>query len=546
MLLNARRSYVRYFLVCALLLIVYVVLLPWDGQALSTVTKTTSSLVDFDRKPSTGGNDVPRPKEAGHNTVDQKAGEDTGKAHEEPVSAKEHYKKLFEIFGKHSPDIQPLKNYKDDTKAPKKAFDDKLPVFTNEELSEFLQVSDEDKEKLKRAYQGIVKDLPSEPPKGLYEGTGVVTTSGARYMPVMLNTLRMLRRVSPHVPVEVFVADKEEYEPGICEEVLPELNAKCVVLEDIYGADTFKDFDIHGYQFKVLAILASRFEDVIFIDSDSVPIRDIETLTLREPYLSTGYILWPDYWFRTTSPAYYDIIGTKLGERVRGDLSEKDPKKIPQADREGAIPDKSTESGQIVISKKRHYKSLLLATHFNLEGYKAYYQLFTQGSGGEGDKETYYAAALALGEDVHHVIQDCRPTGRFAPDFIGAGMLQVDPHDDYQKNVLKTTTENPRVMFMHLNYPKLNPKELFVNDKQHFDKEHEENRVRYYGKPSENHHLFDDKDIELELWLEAQWAACDIGVYKGIVFNDWKDLDMNDMCQRIYDHVNWLKSTHNT
>lgn len=540
MLLNARRSYIRYVLVCAILLAVYIMLIPWDSGALNTVT---SSLVSDDAKPVPHEEKVEKAPE----NKPKKPGQEPENKNPEEGAPSKHFREIFDIYAKHWPDIKPLKDYKGGQKAPKKAFDDLFPVFTNEELGEFLQVPKGDLEKLKKSHAGIIKDLPSEPPKGMFHGAGVITTSGKRYMPVMLITLRMLRRVSPHIPVEVYVANREEYEEDICEHVLPELNAKCLILEDIYGKDTFEKFKIHGYQYKVLAMMASRFEDVTFIDSDSVPIRDVESLTLREPFLSTGYILWPDYWFRTTSPAYYDIAGIKLGERVRGNLSETDPKKIPQADLKGAIPDKSTESGQMVISKKRHYKSLLLAAYYNLHGFNAFYPLFTQGSGGEGDKETYYAAALVLNEPVHHVIQDCRPTGRFQNgEFVGAGMLQVDPHDDYQTNVLKTTTQGPRVMFMHLNYPKLNPKELFDNDPQHFDNDHEENRVRYYGKPSDNSHLFDDKDIELELWTEAQWEACDLELSRGITFNDWKDKDPKDMCQKIYDHVLWLKKTHNT
>ena len=93
---------------------------------------------------------------------------------------------------------------------------------------------------------------------------------------------------------------------------------------------------MHKVLLKVLAMLASSFEDNLFLDADSIPLVDIEPVFEQEPYKSHGYVLWPDFWYRTTSPRFYDIAGVKLGGRVRGDLSVIDPDLIPQADLEGA------------------------------------------------------------------------------------------------------------------------------------------------------------------------------------------------------------------
>uniref|UniRef100_A0A060T5X4 ARAD1C08976p n=1 Tax=Blastobotrys adeninivorans TaxID=409370 RepID=A0A060T5X4_BLAAD len=528
-----RRPYIRYVVVVVLLLVVYLALMPLDHY--EAVANTAQQLA---MKSGFSGSQDSKSTPAGRWTL---TNDDFDVAR-----AKDHYKKVFDIFARHNPDIKKLEDYKDGQRAKKKAFDDKLPIYTNEELYEFLQVSPSDLEILRSSHRKTVRELPSSPPPGLYKGSGIVTVSGKRYMPVMLTTLRALRKVSPHLPIEVFVADQEEYEADLCEKVLPTMNARCVVLEDVFGRETMKQHNVHGYQYKVMSILASSFENVIFVDADSIPLNDIEPLLLKEPFTTHGYVLWPDYWFRTTSPHFYDIADITLGERVRGNLSETDPKLIPQADRKGALPDKSTESGQILISKSRHYKSLLLAVYYNLNGYKAYYQLFTQGSGGEGDKETYLAAAEVLGDEYYQVKQDTRPCGRFEPDgFKGVGMLQMDPHDDYLVNTLKVSSlASPRVLFMHLNYPKLNPRELFKDDPDHFGDD--DKRVRFYGKPSEQSHLLDGKDIELDLWKACQWQACDLGVREGIVTNDWKQADINELCDRITDHVNWLQKTHNT
>src|ERR1700722_3598228 len=65
---------------------------------------------------------------------------------------------------------------------------------------------------------------------------GIVSAAGGSYLVVFVISLRMLRRTGSTLPVQVFLANLEEYEPHICNVVLPELNAKCVVLSQILDA----------------------------------------------------------------------------------------------------------------------------------------------------------------------------------------------------------------------------------------------------------------------------------------------------------------------
>jgi alpha 1,2-mannosyltransferase len=83
---------------------------------------------------------------------------------------------------------------------------------------------------------------------------GIVSTAGGSYLVVFVISLRMLRRTGSTLPVQVFLASLEEYEPHICNVILPELNAKCVVLSQILDAvpATVK---ISRYQYKILSIL---------------------------------------------------------------------------------------------------------------------------------------------------------------------------------------------------------------------------------------------------------------------------------------------------
>ncbi|CAN6674588.1 alpha-1,2-mannosyltransferase Mnn2p [Trichomonascus vanleenenianus] len=454
-----------------------------------------------------------------------------------------HYDALFDIFEAAWPNVT-LGAYKNGTFAPNKAHDQKFPILTNEFLAGFLQVSPEEVARLKKGHDIAVSRLPRSYPSGLYKGKGVVTLAGGRYMPVLLTTIRMLRKRSPDIPIEVFVADEKEFEPALCETVFPKLNAKCINLREKVGEEIWERHNIHSYQLKVLALLMSSFEDVLLLDADSIPIGDVSHLFTEEPYASFGYVFWPDYWYRTTSPHFYEIAGRKLGPRVRGNLSETNPEMIPQADRQGAIPDKSTESGQVMVSKRKHYKSLLLATYYNLNGFDAYYKLLSQGTGGEGDKDTFIAAAEMLNEKYYQVKQDTRPAGYFDNGFHGTGMLQADPTEDYKLNYLneKTNEEHrPKVQFMHLNVPKPNPRELIFGNWEQFTVDSK--RLRYYGKPSENTHVFGFQDIELQMWTELQWSACELALEQGIVLKDWMDTGMSVLCKKIKEQVAYLERT---
>jgi hypothetical protein len=103
---------------------------------------------------------------------------------------------------------------------------------------------------------------------------GIVTTGGLALVPVLLVSLRMLRRTGCTLPVEVFLGDRTEYNEvkDVCEKVLPNLNAKCLVISDIYDTAAVDPPD--HFQFKVLSILFSNFRHVLFLDADAFPAHD--------------------------------------------------------------------------------------------------------------------------------------------------------------------------------------------------------------------------------------------------------------------------------
>ena len=138
-----------------------------------------------------------------------------------------------------------------------------------------LNLSEEDEAELMRAHRQMriaAKRLGPVLPVG--EETGIVTTGGLELFPVLLVSLRMLRRTGCTLPVEVFLGDQAEYNEvaSVCENILPSLNARCHTVSDIYSQAAAAPPE--HFQFKVLSILFSSFRHVLFLDADAFPAHD--------------------------------------------------------------------------------------------------------------------------------------------------------------------------------------------------------------------------------------------------------------------------------
>ncbi|KAL4738668.1 mannosyltransferase putative-domain-containing protein [Aspergillus similis] len=330
---------------------------------------------------------------------------------------------------------------------------------------------------------------------------GIISTAGGSYLPVLAISLRMLRRTGSVLPVEVFLANDEEYEPFICDVVLPSLNAQCVVLSHIFDAAP-KVMEIEKYQFKLFAMLFSSFEEFLFLDADAFPLLQPESLFTNEPFKSRGMVTWPDFWASTVSSYYYEIA------------SQPAPKP-------GTSPRQSTESGEILISKKTHAKTLLLSAYYNLWGPKYYYPLLSQGAAGEGDKETFVAAAIAVNEPYYQVTEGIVAMGhRSAGGLAGSAMVQFDPAEDYALHkeqisladpaaATSSGNETPRPFFIHANFPKFDPATVFEPHEVNPAFADDGSYTRAWTVPENVIENF-GADVEKRYWSEILWTACEL------------------------------------
>lgn len=296
---------------------------------------------------------------------------------------------------------------------------------------------------------------------------GIVTIGGGRFSVLAFTNIKVLREIGNTLPVEVFIPPQDEDgEEEFCENFLPKMNAKCVFVKDVLPPLYASNLIMKSYQIKIYSLLFSSFKHTLFLDSDNFALKNLDKVFDYSPYPETGMILWPDIWRRATAPVFYKIadIPIDLNQRVRYGADDISPPKryrpsmtpeesvielterVPLHDLKGTIPDVSTESGQIMVNKKTHLKTLLLAAYYNFYGPSWYYRMFSQGTAGEGDKETFIAAAAALGNSWYQVKSPVGFDGYWPHDggFMGIMLMQHDFKEDYEhyKDAAKFVSEH--------------------------------------------------------------------------------------------------------
>ncbi|KAI9806595.1 MAG: hypothetical protein M1825_006052 [Sarcosagium campestre] len=471
------------------------------------------------RKPSEQAVSVPDAAASPALSSQSSSSDDSSAPHSAPPRTKDVSPQLVEFWGSFSKIV-----FNTRPRCPEPKRTDKKPTEVGFDVPldklvrpNFLEMPRSDVEIMKEAHTHFLKEMNNNPPVLPYSpGTrGLVTTAGGAYMPILIVSLRMLRRTGSQLPVEVFLSSPDEYEPLICEAVLKELNAKCVILSDILESVP-EPLEIKTYQFKAFAMLFSSFEEILFIDADNIVVNIPEDLFDSEPFISKHMVTWPDFWANTASELFFEIVSQPVPSMsVR----------------------QSTESGQILISKKTHSSTLLLSAYYNYWGPSHYYRLLSQHAPGEGDKETFLAAATAVNASFYAVSERVSAIGyRYQDKFHGTAMVQYNPTDDYNltqqglyRVIDRSVADPPRRAFVHANYPKTNAANLL----DHAATVHPDGvRHRMWGPKEETERAF-GVDLERFVWKEMTFTGC--GLERD--FAAWKE--KTGICDKVQDH--WQK-----
>lgn len=464
--------------------------------------------------------------------------------------------KLIKESGPSVPAINNKEHYNPDNKY-KMTWDKRLPVSegklrennivdpirSKNYLGSFLQLSDEEKKSLKDAHDEFLEKLPKEYPSDIkFSGNGILYAGGGNYNWLVLISLKMLRDTGSKLPVEVFIPTENEYSVDLCNHVFPILGAKCIVMSSFL--DQKLNFKLKGYQLKSMALMLSSFENILLLDSDNIPVKNPDYLFVNEPYKSKGMIVWPDFWRRSTSPLYYEIVGINVDEtkHVRNSYNderdtppntetlEQIEENISYHDLKGTFAEASSESGQLLVNKKTHARAIFLSLYYNYYGPDYYYGLMAQGQAGEGDKETYLAAAHELGLSYYQVQEFIREYG-FVRDDGGidiAAMGQYDPvidaiqsknEEKYKTNfAYDSSKDNYRfhkysrseTLFLHCNDPKVYPWRVAGKGLEHI-LNGDGGRRRIYSDILIAELGY---DFELKLMNTLAWVLCEHGDLK--------------------------------
>lgn len=424
-------------------------------------------------------------------------------------------------------------------------------IWSFAKLSEYLKLDSLQIKNLKKIHQDVFNELPYKFPKNLYKGDGIVLIGGDQFSWLSLLSIKSIRSFGSNLPIEMIIPTLEEYEQELCEIILPSLNGRCVLLHDVFGEEVMETIKFSGYQYKSLALIASSFENVLLLDSDNILVSNPDELFIKEPFKSYGMVIWPDYWTRTTSPLFYEIADINItNTRVRKGKyplipSEEvsDINNVPLHDLEGSIPDLSSESGQLMIRKTDHLKTILLSLFYNLYGPNFFYKLLSQGQSGEGDKDTFIAAAIKSKEPFYQVKSEIQSFGWFEDgNFNGVSMGQRNPIQDYEyyKNFLQNNelnfdnydTRKASIFTVHANFPKFNPYLLWKENKL-FNNKNEE--VRLYSDISI--FLPEPFDFELVQYKRMYSLLCELK----IELNYFKNVDKESICKFINGHIDFLQ-----
>lgn len=233
-------------------------------------------------------------------------------------------------------------------------------------------------------------------------------------------------------------------------------------------------------------------------------------------FIQTGLVLWPDPWTRTTNPFFYDLVETKV--------QSFDNNNNQQYYILNGLPDITCESGMMMINKKKQSNILFLSLYFNIYGKDYYYPLLTQGGAGEGDKDTYIAAAYALKSPVYLFHSQMEFVGYCNKKFNSKAFAQCNPltlsEEQANKIGVNATCSCDSTLFLHMSYPKF----LFGSI---------DNEIIYRG----NHILFYETIKDEKMGFELQFWE----FYTQLICRNWQEPNL-----RVYSSVSkpidkWLK-----
>ncbi|KAJ3121826.1 hypothetical protein HK098_003340 [Nowakowskiella sp. JEL0407] len=252
-----------------------------------------------------------------------------------------------------------------------------------------------------------------------------------RHINFLNTSLIMLRKYGCKLPVEVW-SFSHELNDNHRKEVLahhtPDAPVYLRFADDETNYLPIERGSGNGYHVKVAVTVNAGFEHLLFLDVDTMVIRNPEFLFDSEEYFEYGAIFWPDYW-KTHS---FNPIWRWFGQPC--------------------VDEWEQESGVMVINRRAQWRALALLWFVNKDNkIRDWHQKFLH-----GDKDLFRFSFRAAGTPAYFVQHLVAPGGFMVPEnrdgtgkmrFCGVAMMQ---HDFEGK-----------VLFGHVNFFKQTNKRRF-------------------------------------------------------------------------------------
>ncbi|KAF9951250.1 hypothetical protein BGZ72_007204 [Mortierella alpina] len=207
------------------------------------------------------------------------------------------------------------------------------------------------------------------------QGRGVVFCAGNNQFEFIVSSIQALRRLNPHLPIQVFHMGESDLSLER-QRYVREMTSDIEVVDVTQILDN-EYMQLGGWSIKAFSLLASRFEEVMLVDSDAYFLRDPAELFEDPGYKATGTLYFYDRtlgqdwnggpdWLKSIMPIMSSFPRTT---RMFRGLSMHEQ-----------------ESGVVVINKRERFQGLLAVCKMNskwerdLWSYKVFY----------GDKETFW------------------------------------------------------------------------------------------------------------------------------------------------------------
>jgi alpha 1,2-mannosyltransferase len=255
------------------------------------------------------------------------------------------------------------------------------------------------------------------------KGNGIVMVVYPKLLTSAFASISVLRSYNCTLPIELWISQPEVVRT-------PSMRTTLDMLQQRFSnvtVETIIDPTVAGFSTKIHAVQHSKFENVLFLDADNVPVRDPTFLFESQEFREHGAIFWPDFWHpeKTIFNIQRDSLLWELVDLPFVDMFEQ-------------------ESGQILINRKRAAEALEVLMFFAYHRPSHFERLVLA----HGDKDLFRLAWMKT--HTPYYMMPFPPAaagterGTYKKQFCGMTMVQFDIDGN--------------VLFLHRNAKKLDGK----------------------------------------------------------------------------------------